>query len=62
MNLVENLTCLNAFEVEIWKSDQKVVMDEDLVQNIAMNEEFVKNSVMNAQIDSKVVMDLSISK
>ena len=26
--LVENLTCLNALEGKIWKSDQKVVMDE----------------------------------
>ena len=25
---VENLTCLNALEGKIWKSDQKVVMDE----------------------------------
>ena len=25
---LKNLTCLNAFEVKIWKSDQKVVMDE----------------------------------
>ena len=26
--LVENLTCLNALEEKIWKSNQKVVMDE----------------------------------
>ena len=26
--LVENLTCLNAFEVKLWKSNQKVVTDE----------------------------------
>ena len=27
--LVENLTCLNAFEGKIWKSNQKVVMDDE---------------------------------
>ena len=26
--LVENLTCLNAFEGKIWKSNPKVVMEE----------------------------------
>ena len=26
--LVENLTCLNAFEGKIWKSNPKVVLDE----------------------------------
>ena len=44
------------------KSDQKIAMDEELVQNSVMNEKFVKNSVMNAKIDPKVVMDLSIFK
>ena len=91
--LVGNLTCLNALEGKIWKSNQKVVMDEkinpeilmdeksrkgnqkivmneELVQNCVMNEElvqngvvndkFVKNFVMNAKIDPKVVVDLSI--
>ena len=43
-----------------WKSNQKIVMDEELDQNGVMNEEFVKNFVMNAKIDEKVVMDLSI--
>ena len=28
--LVENLTCLNALEGKIWKSDQKVVMDDKI--------------------------------
>ena len=40
--LVENLTCLNALEVEIWKSDQKIVMGEELVQNGVMDGKFVK--------------------
>ena len=66
--LVGNLTCLNALEEKFWKSNQKIVMNEErvrnnvtkakLVQNDVMNEKFVKNSVMNAQIDPKVVMDL----
>ena len=46
--LLENLTCLNALEGKFWKSNQKIVMDEDLVRNIVMDEEFVKNFVMNA--------------
>ena len=29
-----------------WKSNQKFVMDEDLVQNDVMDEKFVQNSVM----------------
>ena len=37
--LVENLTCLNAFEGKNWKSDQKVVMDEEINQKIVMDEE-----------------------
>ena len=56
-----------------WKSNQKIVMNEESVQNSVMNEErlvqngvmndkFVKNFVMNAKIDPKVVMDLSIFK
>ena len=70
--LVENLTCLNALEGKIWKSDQKVVMDdkfnpkivmdEELVQNSVMDEKCVENFVMDAKIDPKVVMDLSILK
>ena len=50
--MVENLTCLNALEREIWKCGQKIVMDEELVQD----------DVMDAKIDPKVVMDLSIFK
>ena len=43
--LVENLTCLNAFEGKIWKSDQKVVMDDKTNQKIVMDEELVQNGV-----------------
>ena len=54
---------------KLGKSNQKIVINEELVQNGVMNEElvqngvmdgkFVKNFVMNAIIDPKVVMDLS---
>ena len=30
-----------------WKSNQKIVMDEEVVQNIVMNEELVPNGVMD---------------
>ena len=70
--LVENLTCPNAPEVKIWKSNQKVVMDEQLVQKDVMDEDLVQNGVMDgkcvknflvdAKIDAKVVMDLSTFK
>ena len=42
-----------------WKSDQNIVMDEEMVQNIVMDEKFVNNFVMGAKIDPKVEMDLS---
>ena len=52
-----------------WKSNQKIVMDEELAQNDVMDEKsvqhgvmdekFVKNFVMDAKIDPKVVMDMS---
>ena len=60
--LVENWTCLNALEEKTWKSNQKIVMGEEFVQNSVMNEKFVKNFVMNAKIDPQVVMDLFIFK
>ena len=70
--LVENLTCLTALEGNIWKSDQKVVMDDTINQRLAMDEElvqngvmdgkFVKNFVMDAKIDPKVVMICPYSK
>ena len=36
--LVESWTRLNAVEGKIWNSDQKIVMDEELVQNVVMDE------------------------
>ena len=60
--LNENLTCLKALDWKIWKSYQKVVMDEELVLNDVMDEKLVQNFVMKAQIDPNVVMDLSIFK
>ena len=45
-----------------WKSNQNIVMDEELVQNVAMGEIIVKNFVMGAKIDPKVEMDLSTLK
>ena len=42
--LVEKLTCLNTFEEKIWKNDQKMVMDEELVQNGMVDGKFVKHS------------------
>ena len=56
--LVENLTCLNALEGKIWKTDLLIVM----VQNGVMDGKFVKNFVLDAKIDPKVLMDLSIFK
>ena len=37
--LVENLTCVNAFEEKMCKSNQKVVMGEKINQKIVMDEE-----------------------
>ena len=45
--LVENLTCLNALQRKIWKSDQKVVMDDKINQKIVMYEELVQKIGMN---------------
>ena len=47
---------------KIWTSNQKVVMDEELVQKGVMDEKLVKNFVMDAKIGPKVVVDLSIFK
>ena len=44
------------------KINQKIVMDEELVQNGVMDAKFMKNFVMDAKIDPKVVMDLSTLK
>ena len=63
---------MNEKSWKTWKSNQKIVMDGELVQNDVMNEELVQNGVMNetfvknfvidAKIDPKAVMDLSIFK
>ena len=48
--LVENLTCLNALEGEIWKSNQKVVTDEKSWKTWKSNQKIVglvQNSVMH---------------
>ena len=73
--LVENMTFLNTLEGKIWKSNPKIVMDEnsekiwksnqkiakneELDQNSVMNGKFVKNFVMNAKSDPKVVAEIS---
>ena len=54
---VETVTCLNAFEGEIWKSDQKVVKDDKINTKIVMDEELVQNDVMDEQFVQKGVMD-----
>ena len=53
------MTCLNAFEVQIWNSETSWTKRTSN-QNIVMNEKLVKKIVMNAKIYPKVVMDLSI--
>ena len=74
--LVENLTCLNPFEGKIWKINQKVVtdekswktwksngkmvMNEELVQNGVMNEELVQNGVTNQKIVKNFVINAKI--
>ena len=71
--LVENLTRLNALERNIWKSDQKVVMDEKINpkiltdekswktwksnQKIVMDEELVQNDVMDDKMVQNSVMN-----
>ena len=55
--LVENLTCLNALEGKIWKSNQKVVMDDKINQKIVMDEESVQNDVMDGKFVKNFVMD-----
>ena len=71
--LVEKWTCLNVLEEEIfqsdqmilteekswrtWKSNQNIVMDEELVQNIVMDEELVQSIVMDEELVHNIVMD-----
>ena len=45
-----------------WKSYQKIVMDEELVQNGVMDEEFVNTFVMRAKIYPKVEYGQIIKK
>ena len=70
---VENWTCFDALRRKIWKinskilmdekswktwkSKQKIVMNEDLVQNIVMDEELVQKVVMDEELVQNVVMD-----
>ena len=55
------MTCLNALEVNIWKSNQRVVTGEKINQKVVTDEKSWKTLqsdqkiVMNEQIDSKVV-------
>ena len=74
--LVENLTCLNALEEKIWKSNQKVVTDEKSRktwkssqktvtdeknnQKIVMYEESVQNGVMDGKFVKNVVMNAKV--
>ena len=44
------------------KINQKILMDEELVQSGVMDGKFVKNFVMDAKMGPKVVMDQSIFK
>ena len=46
MSWLRNLTCLNALEGKLWKSDRKVVMDDKISREIVMDEELVQNDVM----------------
>ena len=56
--------------MKTWKSNQKIVMDEALVQkvvvdeelvhNVVMDEEFIQNSVMNWKFVKNFVMDAKI--
>ena len=40
-----------------WKSNQNIVMDEELVQNIVMDEELVQNIVIDEELGQNGVMD-----
>ena len=44
--LVEHLTCLNAPEGKNWKIDQMIVMDDRTNQKLLMDEELVQNSLI----------------
>ena len=55
--LVENLTCLNALEGKIWKSNQKVVMDDKIDLKIVMYGKLVQNDVMDGKLVQNGSMD-----
>ena len=62
MNWLRTWTCLNALEGNIWKSDQKILMDEKREnwksnQNIVMDEELIQNGVMAEELIQDCVMD-----
>ena len=44
--LVEKLTCLNALEEKIWKSNQKVVTDDKVNPKILVDEELFQKDVI----------------
>ena len=44
------MTCLSAFEGEIWKSDQKVVMDDKINPKILVDEKSLKTWKSNHKI------------
>ena len=66
------MDCLNVLEKEIcksdpkilteeksrrtWRSNQNIVMHEELVQNIVMGEEFVQNVVMDEELVQNVAI------
>ena len=76
--LVENLTCPNAFEGKIWKNNQMVVTHEKINpkilmdkkswktwksnQNIVMDGELVQNGVMNEELVQNGVVNEKIVK
>ena len=47
------MRCLNALEGEIWKSNQKVVMDDKFNQKIVMDEALVQNILMYEELGSE---------
>ena len=55
--LVENLTCLNALEGKIWKSDQKVVMDDKINPKVVMNDKINPKVVMDEELVPNDAMD-----
>ena len=48
--LVENMTCLNAFEGKITKSNQKVETDEKIIQKVMIDEKSWKSRKINQKV------------